>query len=1019
MPGAWGTETEFEQTTLERLRALGYTHAIGAEIAEKHRTSESEVVFRTILLEHLTKRYSHLPAESVDEAVRVFARPDGVDTLRRNMAFHTMLRSGIELRVQRADGTRTVEHVYAVDWENPEDNVFLAVNQLPISGGNNRRPDILIYVNGLPLVLFELKNPYSIAPSEQEALNQIQHYTVDIPQVFEFNALCVVSDGISTRHGVWTATPEWYAPWKSIDGEHNEPGTTGTMKLLVEGLFPKERLLSYVRDFIAFEVANEKITKKAAKYHQFFAVRKAAAKAVEVHAAGGDRRLGLVWHTTGSGKSLSMAFLVSLLRRHPALENPSFVIQVDRTDLDDQLFDQFVALRGLVGDVKHAESVDALRDLLATSGGEVIFTTIEKFRLRTDQGEVSHPVLSNRSNIIVIADEAHRSQYGFLKGFARYLADALPNARRLGFTGTPVSFGGADTVEVFGDLIHTYDIRQSQEDKATVPIFYEPRQVKLHLSAADIDASLKGITDGMEETEQSELERRKSRWAALAAAAGTKERLEQLAGDLLAHFVDRTATLNGKAMVVCMTRANAVRLYDELKKLPDCPEVKVVMTGDLGKDPKAWSEAGHLTTKPQRDAIKKRMVDPDDPLKLVIVVDMWLTGTDIPCLHTLYVDKPMRGHTIIQAISRVNRVFRDKPAGLVVDYIGIGDELRDATNKYTGGGGRGEPAPDIGDAARPVFLKTLEEIRSLLPSGHEYGAWRGMTGTQVEDLYSLVYGVMAEEEIRRDDFLDAETRLTAAFLLVKHLDDCRRHADEVIFCQRVRNQLLKALPGRKKKAAAVEQAVRDLVDDSVGSEGVVDIFKAAGLPRADISVLDDSFLQTFKSRPHQNLRLMLLEQLLADEIRRRQPRNLVQAKSFRELLAKTLQRYHNRLIDAATVVAEMLRMKQEMDASDARAQALGLGEEEVAFYDAIAENSQSVYDEPFLRDLVHDVVQTIKRNLKVDWVEPHRDQVRAEIRAAVKRVLRKRGVRESDFEPFIARFMQQAEAQFADWPLVA
>jgi type I restriction enzyme R subunit len=1018
MSGSWGTETEFEQTTLERLRALGYTHAIGAEIAEKHRTSDSEVVFRTILREHLTKRYPHLPAESVEEAVRSFARPDGVDPLRRNMAFHAMLRTGIEVGVERPDGTRTVEHVYAIDWEHPEDNIFLAVNQLPINGVNDRRPDVLIYVNGLPLVLFELKNPYSAAPTEDEALNQIQHYTVDISQVFEFNAFCVISDGVSTRHGVWTASSEWYAPWKSIDGEHNEPGTTGSMRALIEGLFPKERLLSYIRDFIAFEVANEKIIKKAAKYHQFFAVRKAAAKAIEAHRIGADKRLGVIWHTTGSGKSLSMAFLVGLLRRDPALENPSFVIQVDRTDLDDQLFDQFVAVRGLVGDVKQAGSVEELRELLATSGGEVIFTTIEKFRLRTDRGEVEHPVLSTRSNVIIIADEAHRSQYGFLKGFARYLADALPNARRLGFTGTPVSFGSADTVEVFGDLIHTYDIRQSQEDKATVPIFYEPRQIRLHLNAADIDESLKDITDGLEEADEADLERRKSRWAALAAAAGVEDRVKKLAADLLAHLADRTATLRGKAMAVCMTRANAVRLHDELKKLPGCPKVKVVMTGDLGKDPKAWSEAGHLTTKAQRDAIKKRMVDPDDPLTLVIVVDMWLTGTDIPCLHTLYVDKPMRGHTIIQAISRVNRVFRDKPHGLVVDYIGIGDELREATNTYTRDGGRGEPAPDIGEAARPVFLKTLEEIRAFLPVGHDYGAWRTMTGPQIEDLYALVYGVFAEDELRRDDFLDAEARLTAAFLLVKHLDDCRRHADEVIFCQRVRNQLRKALPGRKKKGD-VEQAVRDLVDDAVESTGVVDIFAAAGLPRADISLLDEQFLQTFKDRPQQNLRLMLLEQLLADEIRRRQSRNLAQARSFRELLEKTLQRYHNRLIDAAAVVAEMLKIKQQMDAGDARAQALGLEPEEIAFYDAVAANSERVYDEAFLRDLVHDVVQTIKRNLKVDWTEPHRDQVRAEIRSAVRRVLRRRDVREQDFEAFIARFMEQAEAQYAEWPLVA
>ena len=1019
MPGNWGTETEFELTTIDRLRALGYTHAIGAEIAEKHRTDESEVVFRKILREHLTKRYSRLPADSIDEAVRMFARPDGVDTIRRNMAFHKMLRTGVEVRVERPDGSHKIEHVYAVDWDHPDDNIFLVVNQLPIRGArNDRRPDILIYVNGLPLVLFELKNPYAAAPTEDEALNQIQHYIVDIPQVFDFNALCVVSDGVSTRHGMWTSTPEWYAPWKSLDGLQNEPGTTGSMRALVEGLFPKDRLLSYVRDFIAFEVANEAITKKGAKYHQFFAVRMAARKAIDALAAGTERRLGVIWHTTGSGKSLSMAFLVGLLRRSLELENPSFVIQVDRTDLDDQIFDQFVAVHSLVGDVKHAESVDELRDLLATGGGEVIFTTIEKFRLRTDRGEIEHPVLSTRSNIIVIADEAHRSQYGFLKGFARYLAEALPNARRIGFTGTPVSFEGADTVEVFGNVIHSYDIRQSQEDHATVPIFYEPRQVKLHLSATDIDAAIKDITDGLEEAEETDLERRKSRWAALGAAAGAKDRVEKLAADLLAHFADRTATLKGKGMIVCMTRANAVRFYDSLKALPGCPEIKVVMTGDLGQDPPAWSEAGHLTTKLQRDIIKKRMVDPDDPLALVIVVDMWLTGTDIPCLHTLYIDKPMRGHSIIQAISRVNRVFRDKPHGLVVDYIGIGDDLREATSRYTQGGGRGEPAQDIGGTARPGFLKCVDEIRELLPPGHDYGGWRAMTPIQVEDLYSLVYGTFAEDEMRRDDFLDAELRLTNAFLLVKHLDDCRAFADEVIFCQRVRNQIQKALPGRRPKRT-LDQAVRDLVDEAVQAEGVVDIFTAAGLKKADISVLDDQFLQTFKDQPHQDLRLKLLERLMYDEIQRRQPKNLAQAKSFRELLGKTLQRYHNRLIDAAAVIAEMLRMKQEMDASDERARGLGLEDEELAFYDAVAQNAERVYDEPFLRDLVHDVVQTIKKNLKVDWTEPHRDEIRAEIRAAVRRVLRRRDVREADFDPFIERFMQQAEAQYADWPLVA
>ena len=557
-------------------------------------------------------------------------------------------------------------------------------------------------LNGLPLVLFELKNPYDPNPTVDHAFNQVKHYTHEIPQLFDYNALVVISDGVTTLHGTWTAPREWYAPWKSIDGVHVEPNTTGSMKALVEGLLPPDRLLSYIRDFILFEVANDCITKKAARYHQYFAVQLAARKSLEIHRQGADRRIGIIWHTTGSGKSLSMVFLVGILRRHPDLENPTFLIQVDRNDLDDQLFDQFVAARSLVGDVRHADNVGQLRSALRTEGGEVILTTIEKFRL--DEQETKHPVLSRRCNIFVIADEAHRSQYGFESGFAHYLDEALPNARRLGFTGTPISLSGADTVSIFGDVIHTYDIRQSQEDHATVPIFYDPRQINLKLGRNDLQAALQAILTGQE---IGNLERRKSAWSALAAAAGAKDRLARLALDLLTHFVDRTSTLQGKAMVVCMTRENCIRLYDALATLPGHPEMRVVMTGDLSKDPARWSEAGHLTTKVQRDTIKKRMLDPNDPLQIVIVCDMWLTGTDIPCLHTLYVDKPMQGHTMIQAISRVNRVFRDKPHGLIVDYIGIGDELRAATSQYTSGGGKGEPAPPIDERARPEFLRAF------------------------------------------------------------------------------------------------------------------------------------------------------------------------------------------------------------------------------------------------------------------------------------------------------------------------
>lgn len=1007
--GHRGTETDFELTTIERLERLRYTHVHGEEIARPH----EEVILKDRLRDHLVAAYPQLPTASIDEAVARFSRPEGVDTLRRNMAFHLAVTRGLEIRVEREDGPAEYAHVYPINWEEPTENDFLVVNQFPIHGQNDRRPDILIFVNGLPLVVFELKNPYAIKPTVEDALNQIAHYRNEIPQLFDYNALTVVSDGITTLHGMWSADAEWFAPWKSIDGINVERSTTGSMKTLVEGLFPKDRLLAYVRDFILFENLNDKITKKGAKYHQFFAVRLAARKAIEAVTGDAEKRIGVIWHTTGSGKSLSMVFLVGILRRQPALDNPTFLIEVDRTDLDNQLHDQFKVARALVGGVKQARDVDDLRDLLRTEGGEVIFTTIEKFRLK--EGETQHPELSPRSNIILIADEAHRSQYGFDQGYARNLKDALPHARRLGFTGTPVTMSGADTAEVFGDVIHTYDIKQSQEDKATVPIFYEPRQVRLHLNQKDVDEAAQEVADtyGVRD-----IERIKPKWAALAKAAGTQARVKDLARDLLAHFRDRTATLKGKAMIVCMTRANCVGLYDELVKLPDCPEIKIVMTGNLGEDPPEWSAAGHLTTKAQREAIKKRMIDPDDPLQMVIVCDMWLTGTDIPCLHTLYVDKPMKGHNMIQAISRVNRVFRDKPHGLIVDYIGIGDDLREATNRYTQGGGKGEPAPNIEDEAKPVFFECLGEVRRLLPGGIDYGDWRGLSKIDLEDRYSLVYGHLAESDEVRDEFLQSEHKLTTAFTLVKHLDDIRPYSNEVIFYQRVRNQLLKTLPGQKP-ARKVEEAIKDIVDDAVDSEGVVDIFKSAGIERADISILDDAFLQTFKDKPNENLRLKLLEKLMADEIQRRQKKNLARAKTFRLLLEETLRKYHNRLIDAADVIRAMIEMRREWQDADARATTLDLSDEELAFYESVAANYQQIYGQEFLRDLIHEVVQTIKRNLKVEWTEPHRDDVKAAIRSAVRRVLRRRNVKAEDFDQFMTFIMAQAEALYADFPLAA
>ena len=1003
-----GTETEFELTTIKRLDALKYQPVFGMEIERPH----TQAVLEEVLRQSLAGRYPDLPPAALDEAIHTIVRPDGVDTLRRNLAFHQLLRRGFDLKVDLPSGKTEYRHLYPVDWERPEQNDFRVVNQFPLHGQNDRRPDIIIFVNGLPLVLFELKNPYSEKPTVEEAFNQVQHYTFEISQVFDYNAFVVISDGVTTLHGVWTAGMEWYSPWKSIDGFEIEPNTTGSMKTLIEGLFPKERLIQYIRDFIVFEVVNEKSTKKSARYHQFFAARIAAEKTIETYARrSADRRIGVIWHTTGSGKSLSMAFLVGILRRQPELENPIFLIEVDRNDLDKQLYDQFVAARQLVGPVQQAENVDDLRNLLQTAGGEIIFTTIEKFRLQ--EGEIRHPALNERSNIILIADEAHRSQYGFEEGFARYLSEALPNAMRLGFTGTPISLNGADTVQVFGDLIHTYDIQQSQRDHATVPIYYEPRQLRLFQRNPQLENQFRGLTSGKDPLN---VNQNIGRWTALAAITRSAEHVKTLAVDILEHFAERTRTLKGKALIVCMERLNCVRLFEALTALPGCPEIKIIMTGNLGEDPPEWSQKGYLTTKTQREAIKERMKDPLDPLQMVIVCDMWLTGTDIPCLHTLYVDKPMEGHNMIQAISRVNRVFSDKPHGLIVDYIGIGDALREATSHYTRQGGEAvDVAADIDQKARPLFFDALQETRSSLPR-KDYGNWRALSEISLEDLYSLVYGALASDDDRRDEFLQAEVRLSSAFLLVKHLDDCRIYADEIIFYQRVRKQMLKTTTNRPSDRA-LDRAIQDLVDDSLEPQGVVDIFKAAGITRPDVSILDEAFLQTFKDRPPESLQVKLLERLLADEIERRRKGNVTRAKSFQQALEKSLQEYHNRLIDAKEVIEQMIAMKQQMEAEALRAELLHLSGEEIAFYDAIAANVISVYDQTYLCDLVHDVVQTLKRNLKVDWAEAHRADIQADIRAAVKRTLKRRKVREEDLEPFIGSILVQAQALYADWPL--
>lgn len=1026
---ARANEDGHERETLQRLDALGYAYAHGAQLDR----APDRFVLADILRAQLAGRYPQLPAHALDQAVDRIQSPPGADLIQRNRAFHVdHLARGFEITYDTdgPDGpVRRTAHIHPIDFERPEANHFLAVNQLPIAGEtNDRRPDIVVFVNGLPLVVFELKNPFTPHTTAKDAWNQLGHYAEQVPGLFAFNAFCVVSDGVDVRHGVHGAGFEWFTPWRSIDGETDAARAIAPMKALIEGLFRKDRLLAYVRDFIVFEQDKGPIVKKAARYHQFFAVRAAVERTLAAYASD-DARVGVIWHTTGSGKSLSMVFLVSLLQRAPALDNPTVVIEVDRTSLDDQLHDQFVRAKHLVDDVQQARSSRHLRTLLRAGAGGVVFTTIQQFGLKRGPDgklvETRHPVLSDRRNIIVIADEAHRSQYGDLKGFARYMREALPNARRLGFTGTPIRLSHGDTRQAFGGYIHVYDIRQSQLDESTRPIYYTARQAKLHLSDADIDAALAEAVDaalGGEALEGDALEKRKGRWAALAALAGTRERVERIAADLLAHFDDRRAHIAGKAMAVCMTRANCVALYDALTALPGCPEVKVVMTGDLARDPKPWSAAGHITTKRERDAIKLRMEDIDDPLAIVIVCDMWLTGVDIPCLHTLYIDKPMRGHSMIQAISRVNRVFRDKPHGLVVDYIGIGEALREATDYYTKGKtDHGDPAPHIEGHGAELFLNALRDVRALMPEPErDYGGWPDWSDIEMADVHRAVYAHFVDDDDLRGEFLDAEHRLSRAYLLVKSLDGCRPYADEVRFYQRVRAQLLKVeVTGALDAGQKADGAVRDLVDRHVVAEGVVDIFALAGIETPDISILDDDFLQTWKDHPHENLRLKLLHRLLDETLRRRAAAGSPRARGFRERLEEVIAQYHNRMITAAQVVQEMIAIRQATEAEKAEALRLGLSVEELRFYEVVQRAYPDVWDSQTLRDVVHEVVRTVRGNLQVDWTAAHRADVRASVVSAVKRTLFRRGLTADALDAAAALVVEQAERRWKNWPEAA
>lgn len=992
-------ELHIEQAAIEWLQAMGYDYLPASSL---NRNVKS-VVLIDELESFLSKKHPQLPEAVVKETAKEFTNNAGNDLDYRNRNFHLKLTKGIDISY-KVEGKEQAQHIYPIDFENPQNNTFTCVNQLEIVGRNRRIPDLVIYINGIPLIVFEFKNWFDHNTTENEAFNQIQHYKQDIPLLFEYNALTIISDGKTAQHGMFPAGAEWFSPWKSVDGKQIVDETDFQLHTLLHGLFPKERILQYLKHYIFFEDHNGSLIKKGAKYHQFFGVNFAVEKTIHAIKPIGDGRIGVIWHTQGSGKSISMAIYAGILRQLPELKNPTIVIQVDRNDLDWQLYENFVLCKDLVGTVQHAETTDELRQLLETDGGGIIFTTIEKFRIKKDNEELSHPVLSKRENIIVIADEAHRTQYGLLDGYAANLRTALPNASFIGFTGTPVDKKDADTEELFGEVIHTYDIKQAVEDGATVPIYYEPRLAKLHLANEGIDEEVDEITEatGGENF---------IKWAAIEDAAGSDDRVNKIANDILEHFTKRTATLDGKAMVVCMSRRNCVKMYDALKKLKGCPEIAVIITSNISKDPPEWKD--HVRTKDQFEAVKKQFKDPEHPLKIVIVRDMWLTGFDAPIINTMYVDKVMKGHNLMQAIARANRVFADKQSGVIVDYIGIGDQLKAATMKYTQGGGRGETKIDI-DQALELFYDQVEKCKSHIPSKIDYSKWKQLTSGDKMMLINAGLNAMLVSDQLADEFMKDEKKLTGLVSIVKSREEITAFALDIIYVQHVSAAL------RKAKSIVTEKRdnqkrVRDLISQSIESEEIIDVFALAGIERPDVSILNEDFLLgAKKDKTGLALKIELMRNILKGEIALRLRKNIRKYTSLKEEIEKVIDQYHKNAIDSYTTILELVERAKEMQNEEKRQNELGISDEELAFYDILHSKKEIIKEAGPIQDVVHAVCKAVKDNLEIDWTK--KEDAKAAIRLAVKKELRGK-VDMEDLNKILQEIMEQAEGQFKDWPV--
>lgn len=1068
-------EDQLEKLAINWFQDCGWAYVNGVDISPDGDNPERDdyraVVLKDRLAEAVARLNPDLPQSAVDDLVHVVANPDHPSLEQNNRALHRLYTNGVKVEYSTDDGKETI-YAQIIDFQNPDNNDLLVVNQFSVAGTKQaRRPDVVVFVNGLPLAVVELKNPADESADVWKAYTQLQTYKDEISDLLSYNVALVVSDGITARIGSLTASKEWFMPWNTIKNEDDQPLLEYQLEKVVRGFFDPELFLDYMRYFVLFEDDGDSLIKKIAGYHQFHGVRKAVdvtlistgdpddafvqrlVKNYENKFPAGSNKAGVFWHTQGSGKSISMCCYAGKLLQQPAMKNPTLVMVTDRNELDGQLYQQFCMAKDLLKQTpEQANSREQLREMLASrESGGIIFTTVQKFSLLDD--EKDHPLLCDRNNVVVISDEAHRSQYGmkaklkkikdkktgkvidskYVFGFAKHMRDALPNASFIGFTGTPIDKEDKDTRGVFGDYVSIYDIQDAVDDGATVPIYYESRLVKIDINRAEIDELNKDVDEVIEDEEDiAAREKTKGRWAELTKLVGAKPRLEQIAADLVTHFEKRSAAVEGKAMFVGMSRQICVDLFDKIIKLrPEWEGSKI--TNDEGKDVGYNHEDGairiimtgsatdkadlqqHVYTKRAKKRLEKRFKDPDDPLKIVIVRDMWLTGFDAPCCHTMYVDKPMAGHNLMQAIARVNRVFKDKPGGVVVDYIGIGSELKKALKTYTDAKGKGQPTLKAEEALR-VLHEKMDAVRGLF-HGFDYSNYRESALELLPPAANYILGLEEQNgKTGKQRFLDIMASVSKAYSLCSTLDEADEYHLEIAFLSAVRAAIVKNTTIDQKLVQDQKNtAMKQILDNAVVSDGVVDVFALANLDKPNIGLLSDEFLEDVRNMPLKNLAVELLEKLLRDEIRGRTSRNVVQEKTYTDRLLEALRKYHNRSIETAQVVEELIAMAKDYQEQLKRDDELGLNPDELAFYDALANNESATRElgDEVLKKIAVEVTEKLRASTTVDWQV--RDSIRAKLRNLVRRLLRKYKYPPDEQKEAIELVMKQAEALAEYW----